>query len=103
MIDDDLLTAGCCDVSRTNKGGLYFGEIVDMWRANRNVLDVVGWAFQVFLWGYLWLLAADANGVLRREDVEKQYDGTLYYEIEKRRRAGERLPWWRGGAIGGVF
>ena len=74
-----------------------------MWRGNRNVLDVVGWAFQVFLWSYLWLLAADRNGVLHKEDVRKQYDGTLYYEIEKKRRAGDLLPWYRGGAIFGIL
>lgn len=29
------------------KGGLYFSEITDFWAANRCVLDVVGWVFQV--------------------------------------------------------
>lgn len=71
---------------RTNKNGLYFSELVDMWKGNRNVLDVAGWTFQVFLWSYLWMLAADENGVLHKEDVRRQYDGSLYYEIEKRRR-----------------
>jgi len=83
----------------SGKDGLYFGELVNMWVGNRNVLDPVGWIFQVVLWAYLWMLAADENGVLHKEDVRKQYDGTLYYEIEERRLAGERLPWWRGGSI----
>jgi hypothetical protein len=78
---------------------LYFSEIVNMWIANRNVFDVAGLLFQVFLWGSLWLLAADGEGVLRKEDVRRQYDGSLFYEIEEKRRKGERLPWWRGGDL----
>jgi len=74
-----------------------------MWKGNRNVLDVAGWTFQVFLWSYLWMLAADENGVLHKEDVRRQYDGSLYYGIEKRRRMGEKLPWYRGGALFGIF
>jgi len=70
-----------------------------MWVANRNVFDVAGFLFQVFLWGSLWLLAADGEGILRKEDVGKLYDGSLFSEIEERRTKGERLPWWRGGAL----
>jgi hypothetical protein len=64
---------------------------------------------QVFLWGFLFLLAArpsqgsDRREVLWKEDVYRQYDGTLYYEIEERRKTGERLPWYRGGKWFGVI
>ncbi|KAI9004382.1 Caleosin [Hyaloraphidium curvatum] len=71
--------------------------IMAMVAGNRNVLDPVGWIFQVFLWGFLWLLAADRSGFVSKEDVRRQYDGTLYREIEARRKKGEKLPWWRGG------
>ncbi|CDZ96256.1 EF-hand domain pair [Phaffia rhodozyma] len=82
------------------KGGLYFSEIVTMWKANRNVLDLIGWTFQVFLWGYLWLLAADPQtGILDERSVRKQYDGSLYYELEKRQKSGNRLPFVRGGEL----
>ncbi|KAJ3045607.1 hypothetical protein HK097_001174 [Rhizophlyctis rosea] len=81
------------------KGGLYFSEIVTMWRANRGVLDPVGLIFQVFLWTYLWAIAADEQGVLHKESVWKQYDGTLFYEVEASRKAGNVLPWYRGGHL----
>lgn len=70
-----------------------------MWVANRNVFDIPGFLFQVLSWGSLWLLAADEQGVLRKEDVRRQYDGSLFYEVEERRRNGEKLPLWRGGAL----
>ncbi|KAJ3156823.1 hypothetical protein HDU86_003589 [Geranomyces michiganensis] len=80
-----------------NKDGLTFGDIRRMWAGNRNVGDVIGWSFQFFLWAFLWALAADAEtGVLAKEDVLRQYDGTLYYELEAYRKT-HRLPWFRGG------
>lgn len=91
------------------KGGLYFDDVVTMIRGNRGVLDVVGWVFQVFLWGFLFVLAARpgrAGGggrvYLHKEDVLKQYDGTLFYEIEEREKRGRRLPWYLGGKWFGV-
>lgn len=105
------------------KDGLYFSEITEMWAANRCVLDVVGWVFQVglaacvfsrmaqadvlcplhpqiFLWTYLWLLAADPKtGILSREAVRAQYDGSLYYQLEARQKRGDRLPFLRGGEL----
>lgn len=60
-------------------------------------------SFQFFLWSGLWLLAADPKiGVLSKRDILLHYDGTLYYEIEQRRRYGkEKLPIWRFGT--GLF
>jgi hypothetical protein len=86
-------------IYRDKKGGLYFSELANMWVANRNVFDVPGFLFQVFVWGSLWLLVADKDGVLRTEDVRQQYDGTLFYTIEEKRLKGERLPLWRGGSL----
>ncbi|KAI8816004.1 Caleosin related protein-domain-containing protein [Fimicolochytrium jonesii] len=83
--------------SRPKKDGLTFSDIKTMWGGNRNVFDFVGWSFQFFLWTFLWALAADpVTGVLSKEDVLKQYDGTLYYELEDRRKT-TKLPWYRGG------
>ncbi|KAJ3040017.1 hypothetical protein HDV00_011572 [Rhizophlyctis rosea] len=84
---------------RNKKGGLYFSDIVSMWKANRGVLDPIGVIFQVFLWTYLWCIAAGSDGVLRKDNVWKQYDGTLFYEVERRRLAGDKMPWWRGGHL----
>lgn len=89
------------------KGGLYFLDLINMWRGNRGVLDLVGWVFQIFLWTFLFALAARKPGVnelgerqrqvLWKADVLAQYDGSLYYNIERRRKAGDRLPVIRGG------
>jgi PAS domain-containing protein len=84
---------------RDKKGGLTYRELLGMMYGNRNAGDLLGWSFQFFLWSALWLLAADPNtGVLSKRDVLSHYDGSLYYEIERRRKDGkEKLPLWRFG------
>lgn len=85
--------------TRDKKGGLTYSECLGMMVGNRNAGDLLGWSFQFFLWTGLWLLAADPKtGVLSKRDILFHYDGTLYYEIEKRRKGGkEKLPIWRFG------
>lgn len=59
-----------------------------MWIANRNMFDVAGFLFQVFLWGSFWLLAADGERILRKEDVRRLYDGSIFFM--RLRRGGGR-------------
>ena len=49
----------------------------------------------------LWALASDVKtGRLRGEDVVSFQRGTLFGEVEKRRKGMEQvLPLWRGGPI----
>ena len=70
-----------------------------MMYGNRCAGDVLGWSFQFFLWTGLWLLAADRRGRLHKKDILHHYNGSLYYEIERRRKLGEKLPIWRFGAL----
>jgi hypothetical protein len=70
-------------------------ELVAATRANGNgitgAVDAVG----------LWSLAADVKtGLLMGSDVVAFQRGTLFEEIEKRRKGlGQVLPLWRGGPI----
>jgi len=59
-----------------------------------------GWMGQVDALG-LWALASDVQtGLLRGEDVVGFQRGTLFRDIEKRRRGrGQVLPFYRGGPI----
>jgi len=68
-------------------------EIVKL--AGRN-----GWSGQMDALG-LWALASDVNtGLLKGEDVVGFQKGTLFEEIERRRKARNQvLPFYRGGPI----
>jgi hypothetical protein len=51
-------------------------------------------------WWSFYLLAADDNGIISKEKVRKQYDGSLWYEVakeleeKKARRAGTSKAKW---------
>ncbi|KAI8825028.1 Caleosin related protein-domain-containing protein [Fimicolochytrium jonesii] len=67
---------------RDNKGGLNIRDILTMTNEIRNTMDFFGWFANKFEWGTLWLLCADDNGVLRKEDARRCFDGTLFYHYE---------------------
>ena len=79
-----------------------YTELVTMMYGNRCAGDLLGWSFSFFLWSALWLLVADpTTGVVSKQDIWKHYSGELYYEIEERRKQGDKLSVWRFGALWG--
>ncbi|KXS14350.1 Caleosin-domain-containing protein [Gonapodya prolifera JEL478] len=67
---------------RDRKGALTFPELMRMIRAQRNWVDPFGWFAAFFEWGTLFLLCAK-DGMISKEAVRRQYDGTLFYYIEQ--------------------
>ncbi|KAJ3288162.1 hypothetical protein HK104_008311 [Borealophlyctis nickersoniae] len=58
-------------------------ELMNMLSGNRNAMDLFGWTAAFLEWGTLYLLAAK-DGVIPKEAIRRQYDGTLFYHIEKK-------------------
>ena len=56
---------------------------------------IIACEFQAFLWGYLRLLGADGQGVLRKDAEIVQYDRSLFYGIEERKNVGKKLSCYR--------
>ncbi|CAH1761021.1 4741_t:CDS:2 [Entrophospora sp. SA101] len=81
---------------KNNKGGLNSRDILNLIYGNGNVWDPVGWAFAAFEWGTLYMLCADEHGLIKKEDIRSQYDGTLFYrvanEYEKRKNHHSLFP-----------
>eukprot|EP00123_Amoebidium_parasiticum_P009527 comp19534_c1_seq1/m.22860 comp19534_c1_seq1/g.22860 ORF comp19534_c1_seq1/g.22860 comp19534_c1_seq1/m.22860 type:complete len:335 (-) comp19534_c1_seq1:149-1153(-) len=71
---------------RDNKGALSFWELWDMTQAMRNYMDVVGWMSAKVEWFTLYWLCA-SNGVVSKEHVAKQYNGTLFFDLAQQTRA----------------
>lgn len=74
---EDIFTS----MDRDKKGGLTFQEACSFIRHNRDAWDVYGWLAAIFEWGFLYMLAADKNGILSKEVIRGQYDGSLFYKI----------------------
>eukprot|EP00882_Tetradesmus_deserticola_P000354 GHRQ01000390.1.p1 GENE.GHRQ01000390.1~~GHRQ01000390.1.p1 ORF type:complete len:244 (+),score=101.33 GHRQ01000390.1:151-882(+) len=66
---------------RTNKGGLSWEDIQAMILGNMNIVDPVGWVAERLEWWVLYLLAADDNGIVSKEKIRAQYDGSLWYQV----------------------
>ncbi|KIZ07200.1 hypothetical protein MNEG_0751 [Monoraphidium neglectum] len=78
---------------RDNKGGLNWNDIQEMIKGNMNIVDPVGWTAERLEWWALWLLCADDDGVISREKIRAQYDGSLWYilaEENERRQAARK-------------
>jgi peroxygenase len=43
-----------------------------------NIMDPVGWVAERLEWWVLYLLAADDNGIISKEKIRGQYDGSLW-------------------------
>lgn len=69
------------------KAGLGFGQGVKMLGALRDINDPFGWMAAILEWGFLWVLAADRDGVVSFDAIRSQYDGTLFYKIRENRQS----------------
>lgn len=68
-------------MDKDKKGGLSFNEGRAFIRHNRVGYDIYGWLAGIFEWGFLYMLAADANGIVSKESIRGQFDGSLFYKI----------------------
>jgi peroxygenase len=66
---------------RNNKGGLDWNDLQNMILGNMNIVDPVGWTAERLEWWTLYLLAADDNGIISKEKIRANYDGSLWYKI----------------------
>jgi peroxygenase len=73
-----------------NKGALSWDDIQHMVRGNMNVNDPIGWTAERLEWWVLWWLAKDERGLLSKERIRANYDGTLW-ELLAAKREG-RTP-----------
>eukprot|EP00877_Chromochloris_zofingiensis_P013611 jgi/Chrzof1/8503/Cz03g13150.t1 len=85
---------------REAKGGLSWNDIQNLILGNMNIMDPVGWIAERLEWWTLYFLVRDDNGVVSKEKVRANYDGSLWYlladENEKREQARQealRAKW----------
>lgn len=67
------------------KGGLSGWDLLWMTQKKWDMMDVFGWWASKLEWFFLWVLV-QRNGLVRWDDIRRQYDGTLFKDIEAERR-----------------
>ncbi len=79
---------------RGGKGGLDKWDLWNAWRGQRNAFDGFGWVAGALEWVATWLVVWPEDGVMRKEDVRRVFDGSIFekrareYEAKQKRRKG---------------
>ncbi|KAI0395209.1 Caleosin-domain-containing protein [Xylariaceae sp. FL0594] len=64
---------------------LTFWDLRDLWKGQRCIADPIGWFGAFFEWIATWLMLWPEDGKMRKEDIRRIYDGSLFYVIAERR------------------
>lgn len=82
---------------KDNKGALTKGELWEMIRGQRNIMDPTGWIAGFLEWYVSYLLVAGEDKMLKKEDARGILDGTIFYKIAKEREGRKVLPQEQAG------
>jgi len=77
-------------------------ELFALIRRNRVLYDPFGWFAGLFEWVAVYLLFWPADNLIRKDDIRRLYDGTLFYEFARKEKKNGRLtpPGW-GATVNG--
>jgi len=79
-----------------DKGGLDASDILRLLKGQRVVLDPFGWLAASLEWLALYLLLWPEDGVMRKDDVRRSYDGSIFqhkadeYASKQAKKRGRR-------------
>ncbi|RPA85679.1 Caleosin-domain-containing protein [Ascobolus immersus RN42] len=79
-----------------NKDGLSAYDIWNGIKGQRLVMDPFGWLAAIFEWTATYTLLWPADGILKKEDVRRVYDGSIFYHIAEERKEKAKLAKGRG-------
>ncbi|KAI1006293.1 hypothetical protein K3495_g1922 [Podosphaera aphanis] len=68
-----------------DKQGITWGEIWRYMQGQRVLMDPFGWFAALFEWGATYILLWPADGRMRKDDIRRIFDGSLFYDIDKQR------------------
>ncbi|KAM3084180.1 hypothetical protein ACMFMG_001718 [Clarireedia jacksonii] len=68
-----------------DKQGITFWETMNYLKGQRCIADPVGWGGAFFEWIATWILLWPEDGRMKKEDIRRIYDGSLFFEIAARR------------------
>ncbi|RPB23237.1 Caleosin-domain-containing protein [Terfezia boudieri ATCC MYA-4762] len=77
-------------VMEQTKKGLTYRDFLRGWNSNRRLFDPVGWCSEFLEWTATYLLLWPADGIMRKEDIRRMYDGSLFWDIAEKREC-ERI------------
>jgi len=68
-----------------DKEGLTLWEALNLMKGQRVIFDPFGWGGASFEWLATYILLWPEDGRMKKEDIRRVYDGSLFYEVAARR------------------
>jgi len=75
----------------TGKGSLTFWEAMNVLKGQRCIADPIGWGGAFFEWLATYIMLWPEDGRMKKEDIRRIYDGSLFYVIAEKRAANRLL------------
>jgi len=69
----------------TGKDAITFPEVISMLNGTRAIGDVIGAGGAIFEWLATYILLWPEDGRMKKEDIRRIYDGSIFYELAARR------------------
>ncbi|KAF9977335.1 hypothetical protein BGZ73_006376 [Actinomortierella ambigua] len=69
-----------------DKEGLYWGDVTRMLKGQRVAADPFGWSASFFEWFAAYLLLWPEDDIMRKDDIRRIFDGSIFFELAERRR-----------------
>lgn len=61
-------------------------EIMHYMKGQWNIMDPIGWGGSIFEWSATYLFLWPEDGRMKKEDVRRVYDGSIFFEFERREK-----------------
>jgi len=73
-----------------DKDTITFMEGMRMIKNNRLVFDLFGWVASITEWGATYFVLWPSDGRCRKDEIKGVFDGTMFFTVAERRKAGLR-------------
>ncbi|KAF9291711.1 hypothetical protein BGZ68_002735 [Mortierella alpina] len=70
-----------------NQDGLTWNDVMRQLKGQRVTADPYGWIASFFEWFATYLLLWPEDGVMKKDDIRRVFDGSIFYEIADRRQS----------------
>ncbi|KAI0758845.1 Caleosin-domain-containing protein [Fomes fomentarius] len=67
------------------KDGLTWGDLWDGLSGQRVIMDPIGWFAAFFEWLATYILLWPEDGIMKKDDVRRVYDGSIFFDIAAKR------------------
>lgn len=66
-------------------------DIVNYMKGQWDILDPIGWGGSLFEWIATYIFLWPEDGRIKKEDIRRIFDGSLFWEFERRNKEKEKF------------